>query len=336
MPDVLDGYLQRQIPLGTDPDGEGEIGATLVRREPATPPPSGLAVLYVHGYTDYFFQRHVGTHFAERGYAFYALDLRKCGRSRRPGQTAHYVGDLALYDTELDEALRIVRAETGARVLVLSHSTGGLVTSLWLHRRNTDPAYPGGAPAAGICGIVLNSPWFDLHGPAMYRSVGTTLIGVAGRLRGRAILPGQSNNTYGSSLHSAAHGDWDFDTEWKPLSGIPIRLGWLRAVRRGQARLHRGLNLGTPALVLRSNRSRFAVRYEPAVDLADAVLDVDQIQRWAGCLGGRTTIVPIPDARHDVFLSAPTPLATAFAELDLWLDWLERIGTAGRARVSAD
>ena len=41
---------------------------------------------------------------AERGYAFYALDLRKCGRSRRPGQTAHYVGDLALYGSELGAA----------------------------------------------------------------------------------------------------------------------------------------------------------------------------------------------------------------------------------------
>ena len=33
-----------------------------------------------------------------QGYHFYALDLRKCGRSRRAGQTAHYVSDLSFYD----------------------------------------------------------------------------------------------------------------------------------------------------------------------------------------------------------------------------------------------
>ncbi|MBV9320329.1 MAG: alpha/beta hydrolase, partial [Mycobacterium sp.] len=30
--DVLPGYWQRTIPLGTDPAGEGDIVATLVRR----------------------------------------------------------------------------------------------------------------------------------------------------------------------------------------------------------------------------------------------------------------------------------------------------------------
>ncbi len=43
-----------------------------------------------------------------------------------------------------------------------------------------------------------------------------------------------------------------------------------------------------------------------------------------GCLGDRTTIVPIDGgARHDVFLSTPGPLAVAFRELDRWLDGLD-------------
>ena len=41
----------------------------------------------------------------------------------------------------------------------------------------------------------------------------------------------------------------------------------------------------------------------------DAVLDVNQIARWAGCIGNRTTIVPIVDAKHDVFLSWPAATA---------------------------
>ena len=35
-PDVLPGYWQRTFPLGLDPDGEGELFATLVRRGDAT------------------------------------------------------------------------------------------------------------------------------------------------------------------------------------------------------------------------------------------------------------------------------------------------------------
>ncbi len=328
-PDILgDDYAGLTLPLGPDPDGEGEIEATLVRRGEPGAPPTGLAVLYLHGYTDYFFHRHVAEHFTERGFGFYAIDLRKCGRSRRPGQTPHYVSDLGLYDRELDEAVRIVRAETGARVLVVAHSTGGLVASLWLDRRSA-------AGATGIAGVVLNSPWFDLQGPAVYRSIGTAVVDAIGRFHGRVRLPAAEVDAYGVSIHAAANGEWDFDVEWKPLSGIPIRFGWIRAVRRGQARLHRGLDIGVPALILRSRMSHFARRYEPELDRADGVLDVTQIQRWAGCLGDRTTIVPIDGARHDVFLSAPGPRAAAFAELDLWLDWLRAVAEAQHA-ASAD
>jgi alpha-beta hydrolase superfamily lysophospholipase len=52
----------------------------------------------------------------------------------------------------------------------------------------------------------------------------------------------------------------------------------------------------------------------------DAVLDVTQIARWAGCVGNRTAVVPVADAKHDVFLSLPGPRAVAYRELDLWLD----------------
>lgn len=320
-PDVLgDGYQQLTIPLGPDPDGEGQVEATVVRYQPA-PMTGTRAVLYVHGFTDYFFQQHLAEHFAAQGYSFFAVDLRKCGRSRRPGQTPHFVTDLRMYDAELDEALRVVREQvSGGQVLLVAHSTGGLIVPLWLDRLERRP---GGSAGAGVAGLILNSPWFDLHGPALLRSAGTTAaIDALGRVSSKTALPGQKLDTYGASLHADAHGEWEYNLDWKPLTGFPIRFGWLRAVRRGHAQLHRGLDIGVPSLILRSKTTVVASGYHPSVDAADAVLDVDQIARWAGCLGNRTTIVPIEGARHDVFLSRPEPLATAFREVDLWLDWL--------------
>src|ERR1700749_2774067 len=94
-------YRQHVIALGADPDGEGSIAAVLVRREPRAEEVARGVVLYVHGFSDYFFQTALADFFAARGLAFYALDLRKSGRARRRGQTAHYVSDLALCDREL-------------------------------------------------------------------------------------------------------------------------------------------------------------------------------------------------------------------------------------------
>ena len=202
----------------------------------------------------------------------------------------------------------------------MAHSTGGLIVPLWLNRLQRKP---GGSGGAGICGLVLNSPWFDLQGPSVVRNVGTTAIDALGRVSAKTVIPGTGLPTYGSSLHVSANGVWDYNLDWKPLAGCPVTFGWMRAVRAGHAKLHRGLDIGVPALILRSKKSQFAKAYNPSVDLADSVLDVKQIARWAGCLGDRTTIVPIDGARHDVFLSTEKPLATAFSELDLWLEWLD-------------
>ncbi len=129
---------------------------------------------------------------------------------------------------------------------------------------------------------------------------------------------------YGATLHRDYHGDFDYDLTWKPIGGFPVTFGWIHAIRRGQARLHRGLDVGVPNLILRSDRSVREVT-DPSeierIQRGDAVLDVAQIARWAGCIGNRTTIVPIADAKHDVFLSVREPRQQAYAELDRWLDW---------------
>ncbi len=316
-PDVLgDGYEQQVLELGDDPDGQGQIVGTLVRRE-APEKPTG-AVLYVHGFTDYFFQTALADFFTDRGFAFFALDLRKCGRSGRPGQTPHYVSDLSYYfDAELSRAMAAVRHETGdAPVLLAGHSTGGLVLSLWLDRLN---AGPGGAKGAGISGLVLNSPFLDLQGKPWMRSWGTQLFRVMAKIRPLEPLKLPPGNGYGSSLHVSEHGEWDYDLDWKPIGGFPITFGWINAIRRGHARLHKGLDVGVPSLVLRSTRSSSAPVWTPEVDELDAVLDTRQISRWSGCIGNEVTAVPITRARHDVFLSNDEPRAEAYRVLDRWL-----------------
>jgi alpha-beta hydrolase superfamily lysophospholipase len=313
-PDMLgDGYQQQILELGTDPDGEGSIAAVLVRREPLTDQVARGAVLYVHGFSDYFFQTGLADFFAERGLAFYALDLRKSGRALRPGQTAHYVSDLALCDDELERALAIVaEACPGLPVVLVAHSTGGLITPLWLDRRRA------AGQVAPVAGLALNSPWFDLQGKPVQRGPLTQAIRLLAKIQPFRDLK-TPLGVYGQTLHTSGTGEWDFDLDLKPLAGFPVTAGWLNAVRRGHARLHRGLDIGIPSLVLRSDRSHFSTQYSPLSDLADTVLDVEQIARWAGCLGSETSVVPIEGARHDVFLSLAEPRERAYAVLDAWL-----------------
>lgn len=315
-PDVLPGYWQQTIPLGLDPDGEGELVATLVRHGDAGR--AQHAVLALHGYTDYFFNTELGDHFAARGFAFYALDLHKCGRSRREGQTPHFTTNLAGYDRELDRALAVITADTGgAKICMFGHSTGGLVVALWLNRLRER----GALSTSGVDGLVLNSPFLDLQGPAILRTPPTSAALMAlARLRKLKVVRKPTEGGYGSSLHRDYGGEFDFNLEWKPLGGFPVTFGWINAIRRGQARLHRGLDVGVPNLILRSDHSVVEAPNPETIQRGDAVLDVAQIARWAGCIGNRSTIVPIVDAKHDVFLSVSESRATAYRELDSWLD----------------
>ncbi|GAA1480465.1 alpha/beta hydrolase [Gordonia sinesedis] len=315
---LLDRYQTRTIDLGPDPDGEDPITATLVRRPVDGAIPVRGAVLYVHGFTDYFFHEPLADHFAALGYAFYALDLRKCGRSLMAQHTPHYTSDLAVYDDELGRSLDTIADEHGATtpVLVAAHSTGGLITSLWLDRlRRTDPARH-----ARVQGLLLNSPWLDLQGDPILRSpVVTAVIKALAAVWPKATLPKELSSAYGESIHDSVHGEWSFDLTMKPLGGFPVTFGFLDAVRDGHRALHRGIDVGVPVLVLRSDKTYFGRRYSDATDTADVVLDVTQIARWSGSLGDRVRVVPIADARHDVFLSVRPAREAAYRAVDAWL-----------------
>jgi alpha-beta hydrolase superfamily lysophospholipase len=179
-----------------------------------------------------------------------------------------------------------------------------------------------------ITGLVLNSPWLDLQGPAILRTApASAAIGALSRIRKKRVIrpAAETEGGYGATLHKAYGGEFDYDLKWKPIGGFPVTFGWLHAIRRAQVKLHRGLDVGVPNLILRSDRSVREVTDPAKIDeiqRGDAVLDVKQIARWAGCIGNRSTIVPIVDAKHDVFLSMLEPRQAAYRELDRWLDRL--------------
>jgi len=291
-------------------DDEGKVVATLVRR-PAEHVTT-KAVLHVHGFADYFFQTAYADWWVERGYDFYALDLRKYGRSILPHQTPNFVTDLTHYHPELDLAWD--RVTTGHQHVVLSgHSTGGLIVPLWVDAR------AGEGRGVEASGIVLNAPWLDLQGRAWVRLGLMPVVQQVAKRQPMRIVPRTVTGLYARSLHRDLEGEWDFDLAWKPIESWPAYAGWLAAIRRGHATLHRGLDLEFPVLVLSSARSATPTELGEDVHSTDIVLDVEQIRRWSSSLGRHVTYVGIEGARHDVFLSREDPRTRAFTELERWL-----------------
>ena len=305
--DVL-GRPYRAETIELAADDEGEVVATLVHRPSRGP--RGKAVLHVHGFADYFFQTPVADYWVARGYDFYALDLRKYGRSLRDHQTPNFVTDFEAYYEEIDEAYRRVTERDGHdHVVVSAHSTGGLVMPLWAHDRQ---------PA--IAAMVLNSPWLDLQGSLLLRTAGTKAIDQIGARRPYLAIPRDVSGFYARSLHRDHDGEWDFDLAWKPLESWPVYAGWLRAVRRGHARAHRGLDVPAPVLVLTSAASGHPREYDETCSSTDIVLDVELIRKWAHKLADHVTLVRVEGALHDITMSRQDVRDRAFAEITRWLD----------------
>ncbi len=314
-PDVLgEPYAVRTFALPDD--SEGPVIAALVRHAPESAAPQHGAVLHVHGFADYFFHTEMAEWWTQRGYAFYALDLRKYGRALLEHQTAHFVTSLEEHFPELDEAWRILTEEEGHdRVVVSAHSTGGLTVPLWAAKRDL----------GALTALVLNSPWFDLRGAPILRSLpARAALDQIGARQPYRVIPRPVSGFYARSLHRDLDGEWDFDFNWKPLESRPVYAGWLRAVRRGHTTLHRGLDLGVPTLVLSSARTGSPATFGEEVFRTDIVLDVTQIRRWASSVGRHVTSIAVDDAMHDIFLSRRPTRLRAYAELDRWLSaWVE-------------
>ncbi|MCU1532824.1 MAG: alpha/beta hydrolase [Arthrobacter sp.] len=297
--------LVRHVPRGwTTREGSGLRGAGLE--------PQG-AVLFLHGWSDYFFNEELAEFWTGQGFEFFALDLHNHGRSLSAGTHGGYVSDLDDYDAEISAAINIIgslRPEGSAPrpLTLMGHSTGGLIAALWVSR------HPGVAAQ-----LVLDSPWLEVNGsPALRRAV-RALVEPFARFRPESVIRLPERAFYWRSISSSAEGEWTLDDHYRPPHAFPVRAGWLSAVLAGHAKVARGLNIEVPILVLISGASATGMIWKESMRRTDAVLDVNTMALRALSLGRTVTLERIDGALHDVFLSAPRVRADAYARLSRWI-----------------
>jgi alpha-beta hydrolase superfamily lysophospholipase len=322
-PDVLgDEFEQLTLDLGED--DQGPVVATLVRALPqprswwerfagASRPLENVDVLYVHGWSDYFFQKRLARFWTSRGARFFALDLRKYGRSLREGQTPGYITDLRTYDEDIAAALdgmgRGDDGEASTRKLVLlGHSTGGLTLSLWASR------HPDAADA-----VILNSPWLEFQF-ASVRSAIAPMVELTARLRPLEVAPQVDLGFYTRAQQEVVDPDdpMEVNLDWRPVQTMAVYAGWLSAILSGHNTVAAGLSIAAPVCVLLSARSATPTRWSDDLTRADSVLVVDDIARASLKLGSTVTVERIDGALHDIFLSRHEAREDAYRRLDTW------------------
>ena len=307
---ALSGYEIRRLDFPDDDDGA--VYATLIRRKTETA--SKKAILYIHGYMDYFFQPHLAEAFIQHGYNFYALDLRKYGRSLEGVSHPNYCHDIQDYFAEISEAIRIICEEDKHDTLILKgHSTGGLTSSLYTAH---------GKYRESIKALILNSPFFDFNLQPVVKFA-MTLFARSGRFFPYLSLQGRVPVPYILSLHKDFHGEWDFSLDYRRPQGFPIYAGWLRAILKAHQRVREGLDIHCPVLNMYSDKSIYGRKYTEKHQTGDAILNVKHIREGSQYLGKNVHQVEIKEGLHDLVLSRQDVREKVFEKIFTWLETVE-------------
>lgn len=304
--DTLGGKFEvRHFDQGRD--YSGPVRSSVVRLSPSSSS-SEVATLYIHGFNDYFFQTEMAEMFVKHGYGFYAVDLRKYGRSIIAGQKRCQVRNFKEYFPDIDSALRVISEDGYRKVVLMGHSTGGLVAAFYLAHH----------PDVPVDALLLNSPFLDWNLGKKECLVGA--VAALGALLPNVSFKSGSGRAYGESLNCHWHGEWQYDTIWKSIDPTVVDLGWVRAVNSAQNYLkHHAMRIDQPILLMYSANSVDAVDWTSEVNHADAVLDVADIRNYGMRLGPRVTAIMVEGGMHDLVLSSKEVREPLYSYIFAWL-----------------
>ena len=299
-PDILPGYEARYVNQGEAFDGP--CRSTIVRLRAQRP--SRRAYLYVHGFNDYFFQSEMGRRFVDSGYNFYAVDLRRYGRSKEPWQYPYNIRDIREYYADIDSALAQIRRDGNTDITLSGHSTGGLTVLSFAADKGAD---------CGVDRVVTDSPFLEWNYNSFYRNVAVPVVQFLGKIFKNSKIKQSHCDGYAYSLLRQYHGQWEYNTDWKMIYSPPVTFSWVGAINAAQSRLmKRRKDIAVPILVMHSSRKIDGCGWTPEFQTGDAVLDPAMIQERGSLLGHERVVCAIDSGIHDLILSEPGPREAAY------------------------
>ncbi len=295
--------------LELKPDYEGKVVATLIEKKAQKQ--ATKALLYLHGFNDYFFHDHLAQWANDQGLNFYALELRKYGRSILPHQKPNDFRDIREYFEEIDKSVVQIREKNNnEKLVILGHSTGGLIAALYAHDHRKDSL---------VDMLILNSPFFEFNLPPLLKATFLPLMtSLAGSFPGLTSPVGLDKG-YGYSLHKSHNGEWDYKLDLKPDAGFKIHASWIKGIYTAQKELQQGLDIQCPVLVMHSAKSVKPGNYRPEMQEADSVLSVEDIEHYSHIIGKDVETASFEGGLHDLLLSKKPVREEVFQAMDSFL-----------------
>ena len=291
---------------------QGQI-CTLIKHQHQTANVDPIAVLYLHGYTDYFYQVELAEFVSQQGMIFYALDLHGYGRSIRPFQQDHNQNTFSNYFADIETSLQAMANQGIQRCIFLGHSTGGLIVSRYLAEHNSNRIAD-----IDIVGLILNSPFLSLPLSLTSESWRLPLYQFISRSLSGISLPAHKPTLYAQSIHQSLAGEWPYRLDWKPSQGSPLSFSWLNQIMKEQ-KACLSQRCGIPTLLCRSSKSTYHEKELVELQQGDGVLDVENMESKAKQIFTQLEIAIIDGGYHDLALSPLISRQNYYKKIQNWL-----------------
>mgnify|MGYP000647946524 CR=1 FL=1 len=244
-------------------------------------PKSKKAVLYIHGFNDYFFNKDFSQKFLDQGYSFFAIDLHNHGKNINKNSKRYYFQDVKEFYPEINKAIDIIKNDYKIENITLyGISQGALIAALYENDNQK------------VNQLILDSPFFDFHFNWFLENLALPIVAKIGLYFPEFVLKSDEVNVFGKTIHKDFDGEWDIDMTLKSITtNAPIYLGWLNAVYQAQQKLQNGLNIKVPSLILYSNKSTTEQSNKKYHHSTDIVLDVKDMNLYSNKLSKNKQLI---------------------------------------------
>lgn len=270
-------------------------------------PDNTKALVWIHGFNDYFFHFHVADKLLQNGFNIYAITLRGYPKPGADRRYLFYIDDISKYIEEIDLQIEwILSRKHPDKIILYGHSKGGLISTAYADE---------GKYKDRLNALVLNAPFFDFYDSSFKEFFLQHIVPlIAKGIPGFVLQYGNDQHISEPDYYQDLLSRYYFDQNRKLTYPKHVFAGLIRAVSKYHKKIqNKEIQIKIPILVQVSKHSSMSC--DGPEHKTDCVLDVSEIKKYSQLIGDSVQLIEYENAIHDVFLSEDPVVEKALHDL---------------------
>lgn len=263
------------------------------------------ALIWIHGFNDYYYNLFIGEKFLKEGYDIYAIQLRRYSSTNI--NEKFYCDNLNEYIQDINNIFPKIIDKNYKKIVLYGHSMGGLISSIYCKK---------GLYKDKITHLILNSPFFDFKLSLIEKFFINYIVYYLSFIFPKFLLrPYDTTKT--NYLTQNIQKRFYINNKYKLNFLPPVYASWIKTIIDYHNIIkYNNLNLKIPILVLFCDKT---TKFINSNQTGDDTLDVNDIDKYSENLGNNIKKYQFTNSIHDIFSSSINVINKAFNITIYWL-----------------